>query len=94
MLISLVENRDTVYPVDFTLNQNYPNPFNPGTVINWPLAIDSHVGLSVFNLISEEVTQLVSEKMNPLFHELNLPLYDYSVQKLAENADNCLNNDT
>jgi len=55
---------------NFQLYQNYPNPFNPSTLISWQLAVGSQVELSVYNLLGEKVTTLVSQYMNPGVHEI------------------------
>ncbi len=57
-------------PKNFRLYQNYPNPFNPATIVKMDIAAASYVRLSVYNLIGNEVTVLVSEKLNPGSYEV------------------------
>ncbi|NCS90373.1 MAG: T9SS type A sorting domain-containing protein [Ignavibacteria bacterium] len=47
-------------PEGFVLHQNYPNPFNPSTVISWQLAVGSHAALKVFDVLGNEVAELVN----------------------------------
>jgi len=46
-------------PAGFDLEQNYPNPFNPSTTISFSLAGPSTVDLRVYNVLGQEVRQLV-----------------------------------
>ncbi|MBZ0198549.1 MAG: choice-of-anchor J domain-containing protein, partial [Ignavibacteriaceae bacterium] len=57
-------------PTVFSLNQNYPNPFNPSTKINFSLAVDSRVTLSVFNILGQKVATLLSSTMSAGLHNV------------------------
>ncbi len=53
-----------VEPVSYSLSQNYPNPFNPSTTIHFSIRKDSHVKLSVMNILGQEVAVLIDEFKN------------------------------
>jgi len=48
-------------PESIVLEQSYPNPFNPSTMINYKLDKGSHVKLTVYNTLGQEVNTLVDE---------------------------------
>lgn len=48
----------------YSLSQNYPNPFNPKTVINYELRVTGNPKLKVFDVLGNEVIELVNEKQN------------------------------
>ena len=60
-----------VNPVTYSLAQNYPNPFNPTTMINFNLRVDSKISLKVFNILGQEVVQLVNGSMVAGSHQIN-----------------------
>ncbi len=45
-------------PDKFALKQNYPNPFNPATKINFDLAKNTNVKLTVFNSLGQKVMDI------------------------------------
>ena len=47
-------------PREFLLKQNYPNPFNPVTKIEYTLSANSKVSLIIYNLLGQEVAQLIN----------------------------------
>ncbi len=48
-------------PTEYTLFQNYPNPFNPTTKIKFALPTASNVKLDIYNILGENVRELVNQ---------------------------------
>ena len=59
-------------PQTFSLAQNYPNPFNPTTTIRFSLAQESHVNLTVYNLIGQRIMTLVNDTREPGSYSVTL----------------------
>ncbi|MBI4535290.1 MAG: T9SS type A sorting domain-containing protein [Ignavibacteriae bacterium] len=56
-------------PGKYTLSQNYPNPFNPSTRIGYTIPRGTNVKLSIYNVLGQEVAQLVDEYKDAGAHE-------------------------
>ena len=54
-----VGDQITLTPDKYELAQNFPNPFNPETSISFSLAKSGHTTLRVYNMLGEEVAELV-----------------------------------
>jgi hypothetical protein len=78
---------DNFNKLNFALNQNYPNPFNPSTVISYQVPVTSLVSLKVYDVIGNEVADLVNKvqpagKYEITFNAADLPsgIYFYQLK--------------
>jgi len=55
-------------PEEFALGQNYPNPFNPLTKIDFSLPKTGRVVITIYNLLGQEVTTLINERLDYGYH--------------------------
>ena len=58
-------------PTRFALQQNYPNPFNPATTIAFSLPQSGFVTVKVYNLLGEEVANLLEAHKPAGRHAVN-----------------------
>ncbi|MGE5683461.1 MAG: N,N-dimethylformamidase beta subunit family domain-containing protein [Bacillota bacterium] len=77
----------------YSLEQNYPNPFNPETKITYSLAKESMVRLWIYNVLGQEVAQLVNRQEQAGSHSISwnatsFPsgIYFYSIDASAING--------
>jgi len=73
-----IAEEDQVIPKAFSLSQNYPNPFNPSTSIEFALPKTEFVSLKIYNILGEEVTTLVQDKLQAGNHT-----YQFDASNLA-----------
>ncbi|OGU32010.1 MAG: hypothetical protein A2057_14630, partial [Ignavibacteria bacterium GWA2_35_9] len=65
------DSNDKNSPKSYSLNQNYPNPFNPNTTISYSVANPGLVTVKIFNILGEEIIQLVNEYKNSGSYSVN-----------------------
>jgi hypothetical protein len=82
-----VQSANNKVPDTYSLSQNYPNPFNPSTTIKYSVPDLSFVNLKIYNLIGQELVELVNEELQRgnyevTFDAVNLPsgVYFYRLQ--------------
>lgn len=65
-----------IIPAEIVLEQNYPNPFNPSTTIRFNLTHSGDVRLSIYNLLGEQIMQLVNGFLEAGIHTVNFNASD------------------
>jgi hypothetical protein len=68
--ITSVEEKGGGVPTAYALEQNYPNPFNPETTIKYQLPASSHVRLSIYTALGQEIRLLVNYSQPAAFHQV------------------------
>lgn len=53
-------HEDKIIPTEYALRQNYPNPFNPNTTIVYDVPEESHVILTIYDIMGRQVKELVN----------------------------------
>lgn len=71
----------------FALYQNFPNPFNPTTTIAFEIPQDSHINITILDMLGRELFTLADESLPAGFHRktinfhtLSSGLYFYRLQ--------------
>ena len=58
--LSQIEN-EAGMPGRYSLLQNYPNPFNPTTTLRYNLPENSHVTITIYDMLGRKVKTLINE---------------------------------
>ena len=65
-------------PSEHALSEAYPNPFNPTTTIEYSLPMSGEVSLKVYNLLGQEVANLVSGEIEAGYYSARWNASDVS----------------
>jgi hypothetical protein len=73
VVVTSVEESDITEetPSNYILMQNYPNPFNPSTSIEYSVPISQYVSLKVYDILGNQVAELVNERKDAGRYEVN-----------------------
>ena len=52
-------------PIQYSLDQNYPNPFNPVTKIDFTVAKESFVNITIFDISGNKIKNLINTYYTP-----------------------------
>ena len=66
---------------EFALYQNHPNPFNPSTNISFSIPVESNVRITLFNMLGQEVAQLVNSDFQAGNHKI-----EFNAQNISTGA--------
>ena len=50
-----------IIPNQYTFHQNYPNPFNPVTTLRYDLPENSHVNITIYDMLGRQVKNLINQ---------------------------------
>ena len=56
-----VDNRNETFLQGFALEQNFPNPFNPVTTLRYDLPEQTHVNITIYDMLGREVKTLINQ---------------------------------
>ncbi|MBD3225008.1 MAG: T9SS type A sorting domain-containing protein [Caldithrix sp.] len=76
--VGIFENQNIPIVNNYKLSQNYPNPFNPRTIISYRLSVQTEVDLSIYNILGQKASTLVSGKQSAGKHVVEWDASDFS----------------
>ena len=60
-----VDRPGLAVPAAFSLSYNYPNPFRSATTVRYAIPRESHVKITIYNVLGQRVVTLVDERQGP-----------------------------
>jgi len=82
-----IDNKELLFPTEFSLYQNYPNPFNPVTNISFALPKAGNVKLEIYNALGQKVADLLNKYKPAGYHSVKFDgsrlasgVYYYKIQ--------------
>jgi hypothetical protein len=72
--LKIHKKKGMTIPDKYSLYQNYPNPFNPVTSIDFDIPKSSFVKLVIYNVLGEEISIIVNEKLNAGSYKVDWPV--------------------
>ncbi len=72
------DDNNSSMPRAFNLRQNYPNPFNPSTIISFEVPEASHVKITVYDILGNEVAALVNGVKQPGSYSVQFDAFNLS----------------
>ena len=70
IVVGILGIEDDVIPVKFAIHQNYPNPFNPITTLRYDLPEQTHVNITVYDMLGRKVMTILNEQQDPGYKSL------------------------
>jgi hypothetical protein len=77
-LVTAIKKNTPNTPQNYELAQNYPNPFNPATIISYSLPKESFVTLRIYNILGQQVGNLVNKNQMAGTYKVNFNASDLS----------------
>ena len=64
--LSQIQN-EAAMPNSYSLLQNYPNPFNPVTTVHYDIPENSHVNITIYDMLGRQVKTLINQTQDAGF---------------------------
>jgi hypothetical protein len=61
---------DETLPITYNLHNAYPNPFNPVTTLRYDLPVQTHVNITVYDMLGRKVRTILNQQQNPGYKSL------------------------